>query len=122
MKTHGFGRWAVLALLLILAIPMRADAGEHWFYHHHVVVPAYGVGYRVAPRYVPVPSVVPSYAGYQSYAAVPAYGASYGAVPSVAPVYGRYPYGYHLSKAQIAYYNRLGRMERYAANHPAIVR
>jgi len=120
MKTHGYGRWAVLALLLILAVPMRADARD-WYYPHHVVVRSYGVpAYRVAPRYVTVPSMVPSYAAvpsYGSYGAVP----SYGVVPSVASAYAPYPYRYHLSKAQIAYYNHLGRMERYAANHPRAV-
>ena len=59
MKTHGYGRWAVLALLLVLAVPMRADARD-WYYNHHVVVRSYGVpAYRVAPRYVAVPSMVP---------------------------------------------------------------
>ncbi len=107
------GRWAVLALLLILAIPMRADAREHWYHHwyhyHHVAVPAYGIvpGYRVAPSYVTVPPMLPSYAAVPSYGEVRSYG-----VPAYAP------YPYHLSKHQIAAYNRLGRMERYAATHP----
>lgn len=120
MKTHGYARWAVLALLLVLAVPMRADARD-WYYHHNVVVRSYAVpAYRFAPRYVAVPSVVPSYAAvpsygsYGSYAAVP----SYGVVPSVASAYAAYPYGYNLSKAQIAYYNRLGRIDRWKANHP----
>jgi hypothetical protein len=116
MKTHGYGRWAVLALLLILAVPMRADARD-WYYHHHVVVRSYGVpAYRVAPTYVTVPSyaAVPSYGSYGSYGAVP----SYGVVPSVASAYAPYPYGYRLSKAQIGYYNRLGRIDRWEANHP----
>src|ERR1700723_3871663 len=70
MKMLAYGRWAVL---LILAIPMRADAWEHWNHHwyhyHHVVVPAYRVApaYGIAPSYVPVPSIVPSYAAVPSY-------------------------------------------------------
>jgi len=115
MKTHAYGRWAVLALLLLtFAAPMRADAREHWYHHHHVVVPGYAVvpGYRVAPSYVTVPSMFPSYAALPSYGVVP----SYGVLPSVAPVYAPYPY--HLSKHQMAAFNQLGRMERYAATHP----
>jgi hypothetical protein len=117
MKMLGYGPWAVLALLLILAVPMRADAKEHWNHHwyhyHHVVVPAYGIvpAYRVAPSYVTVPSIVPSYAALPSYGVVPSYG-----IPTVVPGYAPYPY--HLSKHQMAAYNRLGRMERYAATHP----
>lgn len=112
MKILTYGRWAVLALLLVLAIPMRADAHEHWYHwshYNHVVVPVYGVpAYSFAPRYVTVPPIVPSYAAVPSYSAVPSYGYA--------------PYPYHLSKHQMAAYNQLGRMERYAATHPILVR
>jgi len=111
MKILAYGRWTLLALLLILAIPMRADAWEHWNHHwyryHHVVVPAYGMGYGIAPSYVGVPPILPSYAAVPSYGVVRPYG-----VPAYVP------YPYHLSKHQMAAYNQLGRMERYAATHP----
>ncbi|MGO9061045.1 MAG: hypothetical protein ACLQU2_27240 [Candidatus Binataceae bacterium] len=108
MKTHTYARLAALALLLTVALPMRADAREHWWHHHHVPIPAYTAlpAYRVAPSYMTVPSMHPYYAS------VP----SYGVVPSVVPSYTAYPY--HLSKHQIAELNHIGRMERYAASHP----
>ena len=114
MKMLAYGRWAVLALLLILAIPMRADAHEHWYhpwyrYHHHLFVPAYGIpAYGIAPSYVGVAPVFPSYA--PAYGVVPSYG--FARVPAYAP------YPHHWTRRDIAANNQLGRMERYAATHP----
>lgn len=110
MKIHKIAGLAALALLITVALPIRAHASEWWRHHHAAVpVPAYTVpAYRVAPSLVTVPSMVSSYPAVTSYAAVPSYGVA-------APVV---PYGYHLSKHQMAKFNNLGRMERYAATHP----
>lgn len=110
-KLYEYGRWVALAAVLVMAIPLRANAWDHWDHWHYrhynrVVVPAYSV----APRYVAIATVAPVYAGVPSYRVVPSYG-------TVAPVYP-YAYPYHLSKHQMAAYNQLGRMERYAAMHP----